>query len=121
MKTVNAKIKIVTFLLILSAICCTLGSYFQGNYNEDSNEMLVIDLIWVAVILWMIFDLTKKRNINITLYGLILVTAGFAVFDYIELGPSVSLAFYTGEIVCFILSAIILKGVNVDYWQSKNG
>ena len=101
-----SKIKVAITLLILSLISTVLGVYFDGLYmlEPDSLDMSMIwlDLIWAAVIGWLIFDLCRRKNINLTIILVSLVVFGFAMYDLYIFGFGLPQFFYILELVLLL-------------------
>ena len=116
----NIKIKSAIICLILSAVAVCLSSYYSGFYTSGELDSIITDLIWLGVIIWIISDLVKKRNVLITLYLLSIISIVFTAMLYNEFGISNSLYCDIAEIIFLIGSVISLKKVDPSYWIETN-
>ena len=110
----NKYVRMSVVLLIISCVCCVLGSYYDGLLDDPMSSSF--DALWGLVIMWMVFDLIRKKNITITMYLLTVICAFFTVNDYSEFGITRSLYFYTAETFLFLAISILLGFVDKEYW-----
>ena len=116
----NYNIKLTIIYLILSAIASCLASYMEGFYPNDI-DIIILDLVWIAVIIWMITDLIKKKNILTSLYWILLICIFFAIVDHNEYGTTNALFCYITEVGMLIVSIITLRNIDKEYWiQTKS-
>lgn len=112
------KINTSILLLIISFICTVCATY-SDNFEGWESLFYSFDAIWGAVILWLIYDLKKKKDISFTLFIVSFICIAFTVDDYLEYGQSKSFYFYTLETILLLTCAIILKSIDKTYWITK--
>jgi len=115
------QVKIAATALILSCISTLTAVYFDGQDDPllsfANPGILVTNIIWIAIIIWLIYDLViKKSNINLILNVVLVIMAVFIIWDYIDYGISTSLFFYMTEIVFFVTAIVLLRTKELKNW-----
>ena len=109
------KINTSISLLIISFISTVCATYSE-NFEGWESLLYSFNVIWGAVILWLIYDLKKKKDISLTLFIVSFICMAFTLDDYLEYGQSKSFYFDALEIILLLMCAIILKSIDKTYW-----
>lgn len=108
-----SNVKKAIFCLILSFLSMLLvditDSFYFPDYDLISFAIFGIDLIWAAVIAWIISDLYRKKNVIPSLYAVSAVMIYFLVSDFMDTGFTPSQIFNALEILLFLLPIYLLK------------
>ncbi|QTN30119.1 hypothetical protein HZ993_10115 [Rhodoferax sp. AJA081-3] len=98
-------IKKAVIALVISCVSTLLAVYFDGHAIQeisfDNPLILGTNLIWALVVAWIIWDLTKGKNIKPTLMlvgAVLLAFVGWEVFEY---GFGVPQMLYALELAMF--------------------
>ena len=110
------EIKRSIIALILSAISSLVAVVFDGISDEEigfSNPViLTTNLIWIAIVIWIIYLVIKKKNVTTALLILCIISGYYLVTDYLDFGYNHAQIFYTAEIIFFLISAYYLNQLN---------
>lgn len=108
-----SNVKKAIFCLILSFLSMLLAdvtdSFYFPDYDLISFAIFGIDLIWAAVIAWIVSDLYRKKNVIPSLYAVSAVMIYFLVSDFMDTGFTPSQIFNALEILLFLLPIYLLK------------
>ena len=118
------QVKMASIALVLSCLSTLTAVYFDGMDNSalsfSNPGILVTNIIWAAIIMWLVFDLVKKKaNILLALRVVLIIMLAFAIWDYVDYGFTTSLLFYIAEISFFVIAIILLSKSQLKSWYAK--
>jgi len=118
----NLKTSIV--LLILSCVSCLIAVYIEGkelgeSFFEDP-FIAGFNIIWVLVIIWLIYDLIKGKDISVTLILVGFVMLGSILFELYEFGFGNAHYFFISELSLFIITYLLLNTSSSKEWFEKH-
>lgn len=116
-------IKIAVFALIISLSSTLIATFFEGLKFEEISfsdpVILSTNILWAAVIAWMVWDLYQGKSIkwSLILVGLIMIL--FLIWDVIDYGFGLPQSFYTLEIIMFVVAYIYTQSTESKKWFEK--
>lgn len=115
------QIKISIVALLLSGISALIAVYFDGLVYEELGFAdpitLSLNILWSAVIFWLVFELIKKKSHVIKTVQLVLIICVVSAgWDYLEYGMSNALLSYFLEIIFFLIVLLYLNKSQSKKW-----
>jgi len=117
-------LKTASYLLIISCISCLVAVYIEGialgeQFLEDP-FIAGFSVLWVFVIIWLIYDLYKGKDIKLTLILVSFVMLGSIIFEIFEFGFGTAHYFYILELILFCISYFLINSRSSKDWYAKN-
>ncbi len=116
-------IKKAVFALVISCISTLLAVYFDGlemkEISFDNPLILGTNLIWALVVAWIIWDLTKGKNIKPTLILVGAVLLAFVGWEVYEYGFGVPQMFYVLELAMFGAAYFFVSSKESTAWRTQ--
>jgi hypothetical protein len=114
-------IKRAVIALILSCISTLVGVYFDGLELEEigykNPVILGINFVWMIVIAWLVWDVTKKRSdIRLTIILVGIIMAGSLISNRIQYGFNTAQFFYAIELVMFSIALYLFNTDSSKSW-----
>jgi hypothetical protein len=114
------KVKYAGISLIFSCISCLIAIYFEGlDYEELSFSdpfTSGFSVFWVLVIIWLLYDLSKKKNINLTLIIVSCIMVVSILIESFMFGFQIAHNFYVLELIFFMTSYFLLRTKEAKQW-----
>lgn len=121
---VPTSVKQAVILIVLSCVSTLFGWYLDSFEYPDLSLAdpvnLGVNLIWVAIIIWIIWDVTRKKQVVTTLVIVSLIVFVALIFDYMESGFSVTFVFYLFELVFFLAAIFLLRTEDSRRWFASD-
>ena len=120
-----SNIKKAAIALALSCISTLIAVYFDGLELEEISFSdpftLGINVIWALVIVWIIGDLVRGKDIKKTLVLVGAIMLASLVWDIIEFGLGLSQIFYVIELLMFVAAYLLVKSKeSIEWYSTKN-
>ena len=120
-----SNIKKAAIALALSCISTLIAVYFDGLELEEISFSdpftLGINVIWALVIVWIIWDLVRGKDIKKTLVLVGAIMLASLVWDIIEFGLGLSQIFYVIELLMFVAAYLLVKSKeSIEWYSTKN-
>ena len=120
-----SNIKKAAIALALSCISTLIAVYFDGLELEEISFSdpftLGINVIWALVIVWIIWDLVRGKDIKKTLVLVGAIMLASLVWDIIEFGLGLSQIFYVIELLMFVAAYLLVKSKeSIEWYSAKN-
>lgn len=119
-----ATVKAIVVALFISLVATLIAAYLEGQEFEGMGfgDPLIsgTNFIWALVVVWMMWDLFRKRNIELSLLFVGIVIIAFTIWDFIDFGVSLSLLFYVVEFLMFAVSYALIKTEQSKLWLSSS-
>ena len=116
-------IKKAVIALVISCISTLLAVYFDGleirEISFDNPLILGTNLIWALVVAWIIWDLTKGKNIKPTLILVGAVLLAFVGWDMYEFGFGIPQLFYALELAMFGAAYFFVSSAESESWRKQ--
>lgn len=113
-------VKFIVVALMISLAATLTAVFFEGKEFEGVgfSEPLIAggNFVWALVVLWMVWDLFRRRSIEWSLLLVGIVIVALAVWDLIDFGFSLSLIFYILESVMFFVSYLLIRTQQSRRW-----
>ena len=116
-------IKKAVIALVISCISTLLAVYFDGleiqEISFDNPLILGTNLIWALVVAWIIWDLTKGKNIKPTLMLVGAVLLAFVAWEVFEVGFGVPQMLYALELAMFGAAYFFVSSAESESWRKQ--
>ncbi len=117
-------IKKSAVVLVISCISTLLAVYFDGFEFPEvsySNPLIFgMNLIWALIIVWIIWDLLKGKDIKLTLIFVGVIMLFSLVWDFFEFGFGIAQGFYVVELLMFVIAYFLVNSKESRAWYSVN-
>ena len=118
--TMPLTVRLVAIALVIS-LASTLTAVFLEGQEYDGmgfTEPLIsgTNIIWALVVVWMLWDLFRKRNIESSLLFIGIVIVVFTAWNFIDFGFSLPLMFYLVELLMFVISYVLIRTQQSRKW-----
>jgi len=118
-------VKISIGALLVSCFFTILGWYLESlefealSFKDPFN--ILVNALWVAVVLWLVSDICKKKEgIIATIAVVSVISVVLNVYDFFEYGFGIHLIMYTLELLMFGVAIIFLCKQDSRKWRQEN-
>jgi hypothetical protein len=115
-------IKKAIIALIASCVFSFTGFYFEGRQNNefifDDSWIFWIHIGWIAIIIWFITDILRRKNINTTILIVTIIMSAFFAWEYLEYGYSSAQIFRFLELSLFFIAYRLLRTEKSKAWYA---
>lgn len=113
-------IKKAAIALIISCISTLLAVYFDGLDVEEISFhdpfILGFNIIWTLIIAWIIWDLSRGKNIKPTLIVVGIIMLASLAWDIAEFGFGFAQFFYVLELLMFVAAFFLVSTKESKAW-----
>jgi len=113
-------IKKAAIALVISCVSTLIAVYFDGLNFEDisfTNPFtLGINIIWVLIIAWVIWDLLQGKDIELTLVLVGAITLASLIWDISGFGFGMAQLFYLLELLMYIAAYFFVNSKESKSW-----
>ncbi len=117
-----SNIKKAALALVISCVSTLIAVYFDGLELEEISFSdpftFGINVVWTLIIIWIIWDLLKGKDIKLTLLLVGAIMLVSVVWDFVEFGFSVAQIFYIIELLMFMSAYFLVKSKESAEWYS---
>ena len=107
----------LTFSCVSTLIAAIIEGIEFNGLGFDEPLIFGTNLLWIAVVAWLIYDVIKNKNDVRIAIGLVsLLSIGFLISDYIDFGFNLAQAFYGFEIILFGVALYYLSISESKSW-----
>lgn len=113
-------IKKAAIALIISCISTLLAVYFDGLDVEEIGFhdplTLGMNIIWTLIIAWIIWDLFRGKDIQLTLVLVGIIMLASLAWDVAEYGFGLAQFFYVLELLMFVAAFFLVSTKESKAW-----
>lgn len=113
-------IRAIALALLASLAANLIATWLEGTEFEGMgfSDPLIFgtSFVWTLVVIWILWDLYRGRNIELSLLFVGLIIIVFAVWDFHDYGISLSLIFYLIEFTMFLGSWFLIRAPQSRRW-----
>lgn len=121
---IEAKKSIAAITLACIAL---VGAILSQEQDYKDPIAVATNLIYFGIIIWLIYDISKRKDVRKALMMVIYILSAFFLLDYVtfllpdytSFGFELYQVFYLAEIILLMLAAHYLNSPGYKLWVSK--